>query len=47
LARAIYEEGLKKVEAGFSPTELKKGIDLAVEHIIADLKARSTQIKGK
>ncbi len=42
LARAIYEEGLKKVEAGISPTELKKGIDLAVEHIVNDLKKRST-----
>jgi len=38
---------LKKVEAGISPTELKKGIDLAVEHIIADLKKRSTEVKGK
>lgn len=47
LARSIYEEGLKKVEAGISPTELKKGIDMAVEHIVADLKKRSTEVKGK
>lgn len=47
LARAIYEEGLKKVEAGICPTELKKGIDAAVEHIVANLKKRSTEVKDK
>lgn len=30
LARAIYNEGLKKVEAGLNPTEIKKGITKAV-----------------
>jgi len=30
LARAIYEEGFKKVEAGLNPTHIKKGIDLAI-----------------
>lgn len=30
LARAIFEEGFKKVESGLNPTHIKKGIDLAV-----------------
>jgi chaperonin GroEL len=30
LARAIYEEGFKKVEAGLNPTHIKRGIDLAI-----------------
>jgi chaperonin GroEL len=33
LARAIYEEGYKKVEAGMNPTHIKRGIDKAIEHI--------------
>ena len=47
LAKAIYEEGYKKVEAGMNPTHIKKGIDLAIEHICEELSARSTQVKGK
>lgn len=42
LARAIYEEGFKKVEAGQNPTHIKRGIDLAVNHISEELKSRST-----
>jgi chaperonin GroEL len=47
LARAIYEEGLKKVESGINPTHIKKGIDKAVEFITAELKTISTEVKGK
>ena len=46
LARAIYEEGFKKVEAGLNPTHIKKGIDLAIEHVCAELHARSTEVRG-
>lgn len=46
LARAIYEEGFKKVESGLNPTDLKKGIDMAVEFITNDLKANSTEVRG-
>jgi chaperonin GroEL len=38
LAEAIYEEGLKNVTAGANPIALKRGIDNAVEAIIAELK---------
>jgi len=34
LARAIFEEGFKKVESGINPTHIKKGIDQAVDFII-------------
>ncbi len=37
LAEAIYEEGLKNVTAGANPAELKRGIDKAVQAIIAEL----------
>jgi chaperonin GroEL len=45
LAQAIYREGSKMVAAGHNPMELKRGIDKAVEAIVAHLKtsAKSTQ----
>ncbi len=45
LAQAIYREGAKLVSAGNNPMELKKGIDLAVNEIVAKLKAGSKPIK--
>lgn len=47
LARAIYEEGLKLVAAGHNPMELKRGIDLSVEAIVADIKKQSKPVDGK
>ena len=47
LAQAIYEEGYKKVEAGMNPTHLKRGIDLAIDHISQELASRSTPVKGR
>jgi chaperonin GroEL len=47
LARAIYEEGLKLVAAGHSPMELKRGIDKAVETVVAELKKLSKPTKDK
>ena len=47
LARAIFEEGFKKVETGLNPTHIKKGIDQAVEFITNELKANSTEVRGK
>jgi chaperonin GroEL len=41
LAQAIYREGLKNVTAGSNPMELKRGIEKAVEAIVAELKAIS------
>src|SRR3954454_1413041 len=45
LAQAIYREGSKLVAAGHNPMELKRGIDHAVEKIIAHLKTQSKQTK--
>jgi len=47
LARAIFEEGFKKVESGLNPTHIKRGIDEAVEYITQELKKYSTEIKGR
>src|SRR5512147_1304809 len=41
LAQAIVREGMKYVAAGMSPMDLKRGIDKAVETIVADLKKQS------
>ncbi len=41
LAQAIVREGAKAVAAGMNPMDLKRGIDLAVDAVVADLKARS------
>ena len=41
LAQAIYREGLKNVTAGSNPMELKRGIDKAVEALVAELKSMS------
>ena len=41
LAQAIFREGLKNVTAGSNPMELKRGIDKAVEALVAELKALS------
>ena len=46
LAEAIYREGLKTVTAGANAMEIKKGIDKAVESVVAGLKKLSTPIKG-
>ncbi len=44
LAQAIVKEGLKNVAAGANPLDLKRGIDKAVENIIANLKSQSTVV---
>jgi len=45
LAQAIYREGLKFVTSGANPMDLKRGIDKAVETIVAGLKSISSPIK--
>ena len=47
LAQAIYNEGLKNVTAGANPTELKKGIEMAVAVIVDELKKMSREVSGK
>jgi chaperonin GroEL len=46
LARAIVREGSKRVAAGMNPMDLKRGIEKAVEAVVADLKKRSKKVKS-
>ncbi|WP_396192363.1 chaperonin GroEL [Flavobacterium sp.] len=44
LAQAIVKEGLKNVAAGANPMDLKRGIDKAVEAIVADLGKQAQEV---
>ena len=44
LAQAIVKEGLKNVAAGANPMDLKRGIDKAVEAIVADLNNQAVEV---
>ena len=44
LAQAIVKEGLKNVAAGANPMDLKRGIDRAVEAIVADLGKQAQEV---
>src|SRR6188768_19252 len=46
LAQAIYREGAKNVVAGANPMELKRGIDKAVEVVVAEVKKMSRPVSG-
>src|SRR5881409_2093900 len=46
LAQAIYREGAKNVAAGANPMAIKRGIERAVETIVASLKAQSKPVTG-
>jgi chaperonin GroEL len=46
LAQAIFGEGLKNVTAGTNPMGIRRGIDQAVEVVVAELKKMSTPTKG-
>ncbi|KAB2955758.1 MAG: chaperonin GroEL [Rhizobiaceae bacterium] len=45
LAQAIVQEGAKAVAAGMNPMDLKRGIDLAVTEVVADLVKKAKKIK--
>ena len=45
LAQAIVREGAKSVAAGMNPMDLKRGVDLAVEAVVADLEKRSKKVQ--
>jgi len=47
LAQAIFTEGAKAVAAGLNPMDLKRGIDKAVEAVVASLKAKSKTVSSK
>ncbi|NMG41065.1 chaperonin GroEL [Chelativorans sp. ZYF759] len=44
LAQAIVKEGAKAVASGMNPMDLKRGIDLAVEAVVAELKKQSRNV---
>ena len=44
LAQAIIREGVRAVAAGLNPMDLKRGIDMAVEAVVADVKSRSRKV---
>ncbi|MBX4861815.1 chaperonin GroEL [Rhizobium sophorae] len=46
LAQAIVKEGAKAVTSGMNPMDLKRGIDLAVSAIVAELKANARKISN-
>jgi chaperonin GroEL len=46
LAQAIYREGAKIVTAGHNPMAIKRGIDKAVQTVVAELKSLAKPVKG-
>ncbi len=46
LAHSIVREGTKSVAAGMNPMDLKRGVEKAVEAVVADLKKRSKKVKS-
>ncbi|RLP26341.1 chaperonin GroEL [Mesorhizobium sp. YM1C-6-2] len=44
LAQAIVKEGAKSVAAGMNPMDLKRGIDKAVDAVVAELKANARKV---
>ena len=46
LAQSIVREGCKAVAAGMNPMDLKRGVDLAVEAVVADLAKRARKVKS-
>jgi chaperonin GroEL len=47
LAQSIYREGVKAVTSGINPMALKRGIDSAVEVLVAEIKKLSKPVSGK
>ena len=47
LAQAIFAEGLRNVTAGANPIDLKRGIDEAVQSVVAELKKISKPVRDK
>ncbi len=44
LAQAIVREGMKSVAAGANPMDLKRGIDMAVQSVVDELKSKSKKV---
>lgn len=46
MAESIFDEGLKNITAGANPMQVKRGIDMAVEKIVDELKKMSTTVES-
>ncbi|SCW46291.1 chaperonin GroEL [Rhizobium mongolense subsp. loessense] len=46
LAASIFREGAKLVAAGMNPMDLRRGIDLGVAAVLAEIKARATKVSS-
>jgi len=46
LAYSIVKEGLKSIAAGYKPTEIKKGIEIATKDLLKELKAMSKEVSS-
>lgn len=46
LAQAVLHEGMKNIEAGANPLDVKRGIDKAVAKVVAEIKSQSETING-
>src|SRR3984885_7600250 len=46
LAQSIVREGAKAVAAGMNPMDLKRGIDMAVQAVVEDLKKRAKKVQS-
>src|SRR4026209_1018012 len=46
LTQAIYREGAKNVVAGANPMEIKRGIEKAVEAVVAEIKGMARKVSG-
>src|SRR2546426_1964473 len=47
LAQAIVRQGLKNVAAGANPLALKRGIEKAVDEVVANIASQSKEVSGK
>ena len=47
LAQAIVKQGLKNVAAGANPLALKRGIEKAVDEVVANIASQSSEVSGK
>src|SRR5213595_770883 len=47
LAQAIVRQGLKNVAAGANPLALKRGIEKAVDQVVANIATQSKEVSGK
>src|ERR687885_86652 len=47
LAQAIVRQGLKNVAAGANPLGLKRGIEVAVDQVVENIKSQAKEISGK